>query len=192
MVSSIDQQTDCRQRFSIREAVEADIPAIREVARISWEATYAESLPEQTRAAFIRHSYSDSALTNSLFRAGRDEWFWVVENLTNNSLVGFAEVVLRNGFPPDAELTRIYLLPEWQAKGIGSALLEVIIETLLLLEEDLKPPRLKLTVHVDNAPAIRFYERRGFRLSREFAVTLPDAYFDPDPLWIKEYILELE
>lgn len=173
-------------QYIVRRAHPQDIEAIRTVARISWEATYAETISPETRAGFIRRSYSDNSLNYSLGRADIDNWLWVAEQA--EEVIGFGEIVLRPGAHPDAELTRIYFLPEWQGKGIGTALLNQMLATIHTLDFDLRPPRLWLTVQAENSAAIVFYQRRGFRFVRNYNLTLPDG----QPLAVKEYVMEID
>ncbi len=172
-------------KYIFRRANEQDIAAIRIVARISWDATYATTIALETRAGFIRRSYSENSLKYSLGRADIDNWLWVVEQA--EEVIGFGEIVLRPGATPDGELTRIYFLPEWQGKGIGTTLLTEMLATIRALDFDLRPPRLWLTVQAENSAAIVFYQRRGFRFVRDYNLTLPDGL----PLSVKEYVMEL-
>jgi putative acetyltransferase len=48
---------------------------------------------------------------------------------------------------------------EWQGKGVGTALMEALIE---LADRWLNLTRLELTVWTDNEPAIRLYRKFGF------------------------------
>lgn len=50
---------------------------------------------------------------------------------------------------------------DWQGQGVGTALLEAAIE---LADRWLDLTRLDLQVFVDNEPAIRLYEKFGFRI----------------------------
>lgn len=50
---------------------------------------------------------------------------------------------------------------DWQGKGIGTALLQAAIE---LADRWLNLRRLELEVYADNVPAIRLYEKFGFRI----------------------------
>jgi ribosomal protein S18 acetylase RimI-like enzyme len=172
-------------QYIIRRAAEQDIAAIRIVARISWDVTYATTIAPETRAGFIKRSYSENSLKYSLGRADIDNWLWVVEQA--DEVIGFGEIVLRPGANPDAELTRIYFLPDWQRKGIGTALLREMLATVRALDFDLRPPRLWLTVQAENTAAIVFYQRRGFRFDRDYNLTLPDEKL----LAVKEYVMEL-
>ena len=61
-------------------------------------------------------------------------------------LVGF--IAFANGW-----VEHLYVLPEWQGRGIGKTLLEIA---------KAKWPRLKLWTFEENNSAMRFYERNGF------------------------------
>lgn len=50
---------------------------------------------------------------------------------------------------------------DWQGKGIGTALMQAAIE---LADRWLNLRRLELEVYTDNVPAIRLYEKFGFRI----------------------------
>jgi putative acetyltransferase len=50
---------------------------------------------------------------------------------------------------------------DWQGQGVGTALMQAAIE---LADKWLNLTRLELQVFVDNAPAIRLYEKFGFRI----------------------------
>lgn len=175
------------EKFILRVPVEADSAAIRQVAEITWEATYTQSVLKSNRMRVLASSYSDAALRRTLRRAGRGSWFWVAEHTTSKRIIGFAEASLREGVYPDAELTRIYVLPEWQRQGVGRALLAAILTDLHSLGPKLKPPRLYLSVANHNQAAIAFYESRGFRYSRNFLANLPGQMLD-----MREYVMELE
>lgn len=59
---------------------------------------------------------------------------------------------------------------EWQARGIGSALMQAVVE---LAYKWLNLTRLELKVYTDNEPAIRLYERFGFEregMLRQYAL----------------------
>lgn len=175
--------------YRFRPARLEEAGQIQAVARETWEATYAEIIRPEVRASFIQGGYSPAALGDSISREGQNSWFWVVEAVSpgaNSEIIGFAQVYLRPTIAPDAELTRIYLRPAWQHKGIGKALLDTMIRELRALRPGLRPPRLWLSVAAENYPAIRFYERRGFRPEKAF---VSDLFGQRVPM--QEYVLEI-
>ncbi|HEX2914047.1 MAG TPA: GNAT family N-acetyltransferase [Chloroflexia bacterium] len=179
-----------QQKFILRPARTSDIKAIREVARITWNITYAHSVSPSNRERVIASSYSDSSLRRSFSREGRDNWFWVAETPGNpdqpSQIVGFADIAVRPGAQPHAELTRIYVLPEWQRQGVGKALIDALLAELRALRPELRPPRLYLSVAAHNRQAIAFYEQRGFRHNRDFQASLPMQLLD-----MQEYVLDI-
>jgi putative acetyltransferase len=50
---------------------------------------------------------------------------------------------------------------KWQAKGVGTALMEALID---LADNWLDLSRLELTVFIDNEPALRLYKKLGFEV----------------------------
>jgi len=185
---AVAQQNKQATGWTIRLAADGDEVAIRAVAAETWAVTYAHTVRPNNRERVIRQSYATASLRRAFARNGKNIWFWVVENARTHEIVGFAEVVLWAGPNPCAELTRIYILPAYQKKGIGAAMLDQMLMTLTStqLDDELRPPRLILSVEAHNAPAISFYEARGFRLTKEFIVPLAGQMLE-----MKEYALEL-
>ncbi|WGL53871.1 GNAT family N-acetyltransferase [Nocardioides sp. BP30] len=70
---------------------------------------------------------------------------WVAE--VEGDVVGYARFTA-------TWLDDLYVLPGWQATGLGGALLDLV--------KSLRPEGLGLYVFAVNEPARRFYERRGF------------------------------
>ena len=67
-------------------------------------------------------------------------------------IIGFVTVDPRTRY-----LDQIVVAPEFWRSGVGSALVAAAAR--------LSPEGLDLDVNTDNARAIRFYEKRGFRIS---------------------------
>ena len=68
--------------------------------------------------------------------------------------------------PPHFELTEIAVDPPWQGRGVGSRLHDAVLEGL-------PGDRALLSALADNAPVLRFYARRGWR------VLLDELRFEP-------------
>jgi ribosomal protein S18 acetylase RimI-like enzyme len=63
-----------------------------------------------------------------------------------------------------ADLLALAVLPAFQRRGIGSRLLEHVIEVAERVAPSSKITHLRLTVAEDNIAAQRLYERSGFRI----------------------------
>ena len=117
------------------------------------DASYIDALVTASRAA--REEYL--RFTLDLHDAGEDRVYlrdvvlpqnqvWVAE--VGDQVAGF--VAFANGW-----INHLYVAPEFQARGLGTRLLDVAKQASVALQ---------LWVFQVNAPAIRFYERRGFRV----------------------------
>jgi ribosomal protein S18 acetylase RimI-like enzyme len=174
------------QDWIVRLATYGDEEAIRAVALFTWDVTYAKTVRPINRERVIKQSYAPESLRRAFGRNGKNLWFWVCQEKKTKQVVGFSEIVLWNGVPPMAELTRIYILPQYQQHGIGAAFIDQAVSTLKALTGELRPPRLVLSVERHNATAIKFYEARGFYQTKEFIIPLVGQMLE-----MKEYMLDL-
>ena len=122
------------------------------MARTTWDHAYREIIPEEVRTEFVDKAYSQASLER---RMGEGVFLVAV---ADGKVVGFAN--FHPVSPDEVELAAIYVLPEVQKRGIGTRLLEAGLDRF--------PPAAKVTLRVEreNAPARRFYERKGFAASR--------------------------
>ena len=74
-------------------------------------------------------------------------------------IVGFAQILHHNNV--EAELTRLYVLPNFHRQGIGTLLVKKCFAVLM------KGTRLTVKVEKNNLGAIIFYEVCGFKEVRE-------------------------
>lgn len=93
--------------------------------------------------------------------------------------VGFAKVKkhsLNDLIEPGAqmELQKIYVLPEHQDKGVGTALLREVKN----LARDIYPDYLWLDTPVSNESAIRLYEKNGFKKIGNYFFTIGTQTFE--------------
>ncbi|MGB6407861.1 MAG: GNAT family N-acetyltransferase [Planococcus donghaensis] len=139
----------------IREMKEKDIPAVQNVARKSWNDTYEGIIPLHTQENFLDSAYNDEMMlkrmeVSSLFVAEKD-----------GQILGFANFsrVKQGG---EVELGAIYLLPEYQGLGLGTALLQKGIE-----RSD-SANSIFINVEKENKIGTTFYEAKGFKVVSEF------------------------
>jgi len=141
--------------IQVRKMKKKDIPHVQHVAKASWHATYKGIIPRHIQDNFLQNAYSSHAMKQRL----KHSHFFVAE--TDRNIVGFA-----NYSPVDyqgkVELGAIYLLPAFQGKGAGTALLLKGIEKLQGLRE------IHLSVEKNNVVGKNFYEAKGFEVVSEF------------------------
>jgi ribosomal protein S18 acetylase RimI-like enzyme len=72
------------------------------------------------------------------------------------------------------ELQKIYVLPSAQHNGVGTLLLNSVME----LARQIYPDHVWLDTHISNERAIRFYERNGFRKVGQHQFTIGTQTFE--------------
>lgn len=158
----------------IRAITLKDIATVQQIAKISWNDTYKNIIPNDIQHLFLEKAYSNTMLAKRIEKT----IFLVAEY--EGQVVGFANFtyVDEDG---DSELTAIYLLPEFQQKGYGKKLLHAGLNKM--------PTGHQLFVYVEskNAVARNFYERFGFEYMEEF-----DEYFEGHPLSTAKYVYLLK
>lgn len=139
----------------VRDMEEKDIPEVQNVARKSWNATYEGIIPLKTQENFLKSAYNDEMMlrrmeVSSLFVAEKD-----------GKVVGFANFsrIKQEGA---VELGAIYLLPEYQEQGLGTALLHRGIE------KSESADFIFINVEKENKIGTIFYKAKGFKFVSEF------------------------
>jgi len=158
----------------IRLAEMSDIPSIQMVAHVAWEHTYREIMRPKTRSLFLDEFYNYEALSKALAVRPGGVWVAAEENL----VVGFVQVVpMLDG--TGLEITKLYVLPNYQRQGVGKLLLSAALESY---------PKTKwwALVERDDDKAVQFYRQQGFRKQRD----LPLNLFGEELAFV-EYSLEL-
>ena len=147
------------EAVTITVAQPEDIPALQATAAACWWATYGEVLSAAFIEGFLARAYSTTRLTTHLMDPACH--FLVVKD--GDALIGFGQAgptLPRRDQAPvaPADLHRLYLLPQWQRRGIGTRLLGELEGWL----HEQKHPYYGAYVHERNAPAQNFYWRQGF------------------------------
>lgn len=139
---------------SIRVAVEADMPLLRELAERTWRVSYAEMISSEQMDYMLGWMYSAEQIAQEL----RDGVVWKIAELDDVS-VAFLSLTLEGD---EAKLSKLYVLPELQGRGIGAELLRHI-ETLAASRGACS---IWLQVNKQNVRARRAYEGAGYRVER--------------------------
>ena len=150
--------------YTIRPAVVADVPDVVDVARLTWNATYAESIAAHNRQQFLAYAYTTQAIQETI--TSKEGWFFVASQ--RERVVGFAHYLRR--FDGQGELVRLYVHPDHQRQGIGSSLLAA--GSLAMTCAGIS--RCYVSVETSNGPARAFYERCGFQEHREYGYFFGD------------------
>ena len=141
--------------FKVRNMKPKDIKQVQDIAQTSWHATYEGIIPREVQDKFLKMAYNDDMIKRRL----KQSIMFVVE--VEDKIVGFANYTPVNQ-DGRTELTAIYLYPDYQGKGIGTALLEEGIQRLNGVQE------IHLNVEKNNRIGMNFYEAKGFREVSEF------------------------
>ncbi|MED0673985.1 GNAT family N-acetyltransferase [Aneurinibacillus aneurinilyticus] len=142
-------------KFTIRKMQKEDIQQVQQVSKASWNYAYEGIIPFEIQESFLKFAYNDEMMQRRL----ENSFIWIAE--VDEKIVGFANFspVKEDG---ETELTAIYLNPEHQGKGIGTALLNEGIINL----EDAK--EIFINVEKDNSIGTTFYKAKGFKVVSEF------------------------
>lgn len=144
--------------FVIRPWRREDLPAVQGILWDSWMDAYSPFIPEEDLRSYHQATYRIDSLTR-LFESDIVRGF-IAE--ADGKAVGFARTQLHRN-ENRLYLASLYLLPAYQGRGIGGRLLAVAEEQARACGLD----DLWVGVMVQNEPARRFYDRRGFRFVGE-------------------------
>lgn len=139
----------------IRSMEQKDIEGVQAAAAGSWDATYEGIIPRDVQDRFLAAAYNSDMLVRRMDRSV----MLVAEE--EGRIAGFANFTPVNE-GGTAELSAIYLLPEKQGTGTGTALLERGIGMLPGLEV------LEVIVEKKNDIGLQFYSAKGFRIEEVF------------------------
>ncbi|MDA1476400.1 GNAT family N-acetyltransferase [Bacillus changyiensis] len=145
----------------IRNMEKRDIPQVQKVAKVSWHHTYEGIIPLDIQNKFLQSAYSDERMQR------RKKYSLILVSEIEGKIVGFSNFSFVND-EGKAGLVAIYIYPDDQGKGIGTALLEEGIKQLQGVK--------KVLVHVekDNQVGKYFYKAKGFAEESEFTKDFED------------------
>lgn len=151
---------------TVRQATDADVAAIVDVGHRTWPATYEPFTGPDYVARGLATWWSVDAIRRGLANT-------VVAQDESGTIVGMAS------YAPDGVhliLWKLYVLPEAQGGGAGTALLRKVVG-----DSECHYDAVRLEYLEGNDRAAKFYERNGFTfLKRE-----PDPNGGPDSMWME-------
>ncbi len=139
--------------FQIKIAKESDIELIEKMANVAFPHTYKEILKPDQISYMLGMMYSFSSLENQ-FKLGHV--YFIAYN--NETPVGYASVERQSD--KIFHLQKIYVMPEWQGKGVGGIMFKRVVEYV----KQIQPNQCKIELNVNrNNKAIEFYQHLGMR-----------------------------
>lgn len=153
--------------LTVRPATGADVEAIVTVGRVTWPAAYTAIAGEDYVRRGLAAWWSPEGIAQAV--AGGRTLVAVVQE----RVVGVATFSVDDGV---LDLWKLYVLPDAQGTGAGSALLAAVVDGPGAAAREVR------LAHLDgNAPARAFYERHGFVETHR----TPDELGGPDSVWMR-------
>lgn len=143
--------------YSIRRAVTEDIPQIYRISASARKAGYSALIPESRRQDFAERCVISSRKEQEYTHIMKDRmqessWYiWVAEY--EGRVKGYAVAYKMNDRLLRAK--ELFVDPQYQGEGIGSALLKTVLEVI-------KKGTIELSVLTNNEPAKYLYAKNGF------------------------------
>jgi [ribosomal protein S18]-alanine N-acetyltransferase len=128
---------------SVRPAREDDLERLIEIARRSWLSAFAQTAPFALIEWWVR-----TDRTTALYR---EHWPEMLVLEDSGLIIGLVQ-------PIDAEINGLWVHPDWQGRGAGTALLRTGEEIVRRAGHSAA----WLTCSAFNGKALEFYRRRGY------------------------------
>ncbi len=173
--------------FNIRKASVDDIVIIQGLAEIAFRETYKSILSREQIDYMMEWMYSNESLRNQMVE--KENVFFILSvDYTDAGYVSFE----RHKSPPSDlggfivfNLQKLYVLPDYQRLGCGSALLSFAEEQMLFWSGTVSRTCYELNVNRHN-PAVSFYLRHGLRIVREGDFAIGNGFYMNDFIMRKE------
>ena len=162
--------------LNITQAEKKDIPLIRKLALIAFPETYKDILSPKQIEYMLDWMYSEKSL-NEQFDNGH------IYHIGQHDGKACAYTSVEKQAPDLWHLQKIYILPEYQHKGIGKLMFEHAINFIKKTSQEAK--RIELNVNRYNS-AKTFYEKMGMHVATSGDFNIGNGYF------MNDYIMELE
>ena len=148
------------KRISIRRAGAKDASVLSQMGKLTFTQSYASIIPAEELASYTSRAFSLEHIGAEL---GAAEITYLLA-LAGTGPCGYSKLAPSDAPPAidgsnPVELARLYILPEWTGKGIGTMLIEKSLAAVL--ERGCRSCWLR--VWTGNERAIRFYHHWGFR-----------------------------
>jgi diamine N-acetyltransferase len=162
--------------YSIRQATLNDLETIRQIAEITWWATYSPILEKEQISFMLGEIYSVEKIGSQL-KNNAQTYLLLTED---DKPLAFAAYSPRDEYPEIYKLHKLYCLPETQGKGYGKILIDEVAQ------KTLEAGKLTLDLNVNRYnKAKSFYEKMGFKIVYEEDIPI-------GPYWMNDYVMRKE
>lgn len=164
----------------MRKAGIEDIPDIQAMAEIVFRETYKTLLSPEQMEYMMDMMYSEKNLIRQIKE--RHDTFYIIDG---QGYVSFRPDGQTDDRRPRYHLEKLYVLPEYQGKGLGRKLFNRVIEAVKESEAHPCDIRLELNVNRSN-PAVPFYEHLGMYRDRQGDFPIGNGFY------MNDYIMAID
>lgn len=160
----------------VLSATQGDIPLVQRLARVIWHRHYPGIISVEQIDYMLANGYSDDALRSFIGRPDRG----LAIAWARDEAVGFA-AWYRTDTAFVAKLDKLYVLPEWQHRGVGRRLIGHV-------EREARQGgarELVLNVNKRNVSSIAAYRRCGFATREAVVVDIGHGFVMDDYVMAK-------
>ncbi len=174
-------------KFEIRKASIDDIDIIQGLAEIAFRETYKSILSGEQMDYMMEWMYSAESLRCQM--AEKENVFFILS--ADGTDAGYVSMERHKSPPSDLEgcivfnLQKLYVLPDYQGLGCGSALLSFAEDQMRLWAGTASRTCYELNVNRHNS-AVSFYQRHGLRIVREGDFAIGGGFYMNDFIMRKE------
>lgn len=146
--------------YMIKPITTDDVKKLQEVSRITFKTTFDPFTAPDDMQKFLKEDYETDKLIKEI-KNPNSRFFFLMQN---GEVAGYLKINVGDAQtehlkPNSLEVERIYLLPNFQHKGLGNVLLDYAEEIARKENKDY----IWLGVYEKNINAQHFYKRHGFK-----------------------------
>ncbi|MGR3810291.1 GNAT family N-acetyltransferase [Jiulongibacter sp. NS-SX5] len=159
--------------MKIRKVALVDLEELQRIAQLTFSETFSSQNSEANMSEYLEKEFSAEKLTEELMDENAEFYFVELEGKAIGYLkinTGASQTEIKD--PNALEIERIYVLKEFHGKKVGQLLYRKAIE----LAKERGLAYVWLGVWEENARAIRFYEKNGFKVFDKHIFMLGDDH----------------
>jgi ribosomal protein S18 acetylase RimI-like enzyme len=154
-----------------RPVAREEVGAIAQLARTVWQLAYRDIISQAQIDYMLGQRYSAPRLLEELARPD----IWWDQAFVGARRLGFA-ATQATATPAEFKLDKLYVHPEAQRQGVGSALLQYVAQRCRARGGK----HLILAVNKNNAQAIAAYRKNGFEIRESVCVEIGNGFVMDD------------